>query len=107
MKKYFLNFNSTPLTSDSALFPGKNIPNIAKSNGIFPGKGRGDKDFILTYLGSLTAEVFLHHCLFFSILTIFRRKRGVEVRPKVQTLGPSHFHILESFKHFSNSVFVC
>ena len=46
MKQYLSNFDSTPLTFDPALFPGKNIPNIAKSNRIFPGKGRGDKDFI-------------------------------------------------------------
>ena len=49
-----------------AIFPGKNIPNIAKSNHIFPGKGRGDKEFILTYLDSSMAEVFLHYCLIFS-----------------------------------------
>ena len=80
------------LTFDPALFPGKNIPNIAKSNRIFPGKGRWDKDFILTYLDSPMAEVFPHYCLFFSILAIFRRKRGVIVAPKVLTLGPFLFH---------------
>ena len=47
------------------MFPGKNIKNIAKSNRIFPGKGRDDKDFILTYLDSSMAEVFPHCCLFF------------------------------------------
>ena len=46
MKQYLSNFDSTPLTFDPALFPGKNVPSIAKSNRIFPGKGRGDKDFI-------------------------------------------------------------
>ena len=47
---YLSNFDSTLLTCDPALFPGKNIPNIAPSNRIFPGKGRRDKNFILTYL---------------------------------------------------------
>ena len=74
------NFDSTPLTCDPALFLCKNIQNIAKSNGIFPGKGRRDKDFILTYLDSSVA------------LKFFRITRGVEVRPKVLTLGPSLFH---------------
>ena len=58
MKQYLSNFDSIPLTLDTALFPGKNIPNIAKINRIFPGKGRGDKDFILTYVDS---SVFLHY----------------------------------------------
>ena len=39
MKLYLLNFNSTPLTCDPALLPGKNIPNIAKSNRIFSERG--------------------------------------------------------------------
>ena len=74
------NFDSTPLTCDPALFLSKNIQNIAKSNGIFPEKERRDKDFILTYLDSSMA------------LKFFRITRGVEVRPKVLTLGPSLFH---------------
>ena len=74
MKKYLSNFDSTPLTCDPALFPGKNIPNIAKSDRIFPGKGRRDKYFILAYLESSKGEVFWHCCLFLSILAIFRRK---------------------------------
>ena len=65
MKKYLSNFDSTSLTCDPALFPGTNIPNIAKSNPIFHGKGKEDKDFILTYLDSSVAEVFPHYCLFF------------------------------------------
>ena len=50
MKQFLLNFDSTSLTCDPALFPGKNVPNVAESNRIFPGKGGQDKDFILTYL---------------------------------------------------------
>ena len=86
------NFDSIPLTCDPALFPSKSIPNIAKSNRILLGKGRGDKDFILTYLDSSMAEVFSRHCLFFSILAVFRRKRGVKVGPKVLTVGLPLFH---------------
>ena len=63
MKQYLLNFDSTLLTCDPALFPDKIIPNIAKSNRIFPGQVRGNKD--LTYLDSSMAEVFPHYCLFF------------------------------------------
>ena len=92
MKQYLLNFDSTPLTCDPAQFPGKDIPNIAKTNRIFPGKAREDIDFILTYLDSSMAEVFSRYCLFFSILTIFRRKRWVKLGPKVLTLGLSLFY---------------
>ena len=87
-----LNFDSKTLTFDTALFPGKNSPNIAKSNCIFPGKRRGDKTLILTYFDSPMAEVFSHYCLFFSISAIFRRKRGVKAGTKVAILGPSLFH---------------
>ena len=58
MKQYLSNFDSDPLTCDPALFPGKNIANIAKSNRIFPGKVREDKDFILRYLDSSMVEDF-------------------------------------------------
>ena len=71
-------------------FPDKIIPNIAKSNRIFPGKGRGDKEFIWHIW--ITQWVKTPYCLFFSILAIFRRKIGVKVSPKVLTLGPSLFH---------------
>ena len=63
MKQNLSDFDSTPQICDPNLFPGENIPNIAKSYRIFPGKGREDKDFILTYLGSSMAEVFPHHYL--------------------------------------------
>ena len=72
MKYYLSNFDSIPLTCDLTVFP--------------------DKDFILTYLDSSMAEVFPHFCLFFLILTIFRRRRGVKVGPKVLILRPSLFH---------------
>ena len=42
------------------------ISHILKSNHIFPGKGREDKHFILTYLNSSMAEVFA------ALLLIFR-----------------------------------
>ena len=86
-----------------ALFPGKNSPNIAKSNRIFPGKGRGDKSLILSYLDSSMAEVYPHCCLFFSILAIFRGETGVKVGSKVPTLGSSLFHKnLNSSKNFQS-----
>ena len=71
MKEYLSNFDSLPLTYDSALFPGKNIANIAKISRIFGEKGRGDKDFILLYLDSSMTEVFPHYFLFFFILIFF------------------------------------
>ena len=69
-----------------------NSLNIAKSNCTFPGKGRGDRDLILTYLDSPMAEDFPHYCLSFLDLAIFRGKRVVKVGLKVQILGPSLFH---------------
>ena len=82
-------FDSNPLIYDPTLFPGKNRTIITSSNRVFPGKGRGDKILILTYLDGPMAEVFPHYCLFLSILAIFREKRVVKVGLKVQTLGPS------------------
>ena len=79
--------------SDPTVFPGEIIPVITKSNCIFPGKARGDKNFILTCSDSSMAEVFLHCYLFFSILTIFRTKTA--------NFGSVPFPwILESFKNF-------
>ena len=65
------NFDSTPLTCDLTMFPGKNYPNITKSSHIFPGKGRWDKEFILKYLDSLMTEVFPHDCFFFFFFFFF------------------------------------
>ena len=92
------------------VFLGKIIPNNPKSNRIFAGKGRGDKDFILTYLDSSMVEVFPLYCFsFFSILTIFSWKRWVKIGPKVLTLGPSLFHKYSNLQNIFNifSVFVC
>ena len=89
------------------MFPVKNNPNIANSNRVFPGKGRGDTAFILTYLDSQIAEVFPHYCLSFSIVAIFRKKRVVKVGLKVQTLGPIFFMKTQILQFFSNNVFVC
>ena len=77
--KILSNFDSNLLICDSTLFPGKNIPNIAKRNRVFPGKGRGDRALILTYLDSPMAEGFLLYCLSFSISAIFREKQVVKV----------------------------
>ena len=89
MKQVLSNFDSRPLTCDPALLPGKNSLNIGKSNRIFPGKGRGDKAFILTYLDSPTVEVFLP-CFLTS--AIFRGKQGVKVRPKMPSFGSFLFN---------------
>ena len=70
--KILSNFDSNPLICDPTLFPGKNSPNIAKNNRVLPGKGRGDKALILTYLDSPMVEVFLHYYLSSSISAIFR-----------------------------------
>ena len=91
MKQHLSNFDSAPLTCDPTVSSGKIIPNSAKSNRIFPGKGREDKDFILTCMDSSMAEVFPHCCLFFSILTIFMKKRELKVGPEVLTFFFSYF----------------
>ena len=59
------NFDSNPFICDSILFLGKNSPNIANSNLVFPGKGKGDRVLILTYLDGPMADVFPFYCLFF------------------------------------------
>ena len=82
-----LNFDSCPCMSDYPLFPGKNSPNRAKGNHIFPGKGRGDRPLILPYLDSQMAIVLLENIYVF-ILATFRRKQGVEMG---QILGTSRF----------------
>ena len=87
--KMLSNFDSYPLIFDPNLLPGKNSPNIAKSNHVFLGKGAGDRALILTYLDSPMAEVFPSYCLYFG--------------PKVQTLDSYRFY--ESFNFFSNNVF--
>ena len=46
------NFNSDHLTCDLALFPAQNSPNSAKSNCIFPRKGRGERALTLTYFSN-------------------------------------------------------
>ena len=74
-----------------ALFPGKNIPNIAKRNHIFPGKGRGDKDFILTYLDSSMAEVFPHYCLIFSDFGHLQDKKRGQCWTKSANFGSVSF----------------
>ena len=103
--KIFSNFDPNPLICGPTLFFGKNSPNISKNSRAFSGKGRGYRLLILTYLDSPIAETFLHNCLSFSILAVFREKRVVKFGPKVQTLGPPLFYLkLESFKFFSNNV---
>ena len=70
----------------------KSRPNIAKSNRVFPEKGRGDQALSLKYLDSPMAKVFPTTGYIFSIQSIYREKWVVKVGPKAQTLDPSLFH---------------
>ena len=105
--KILSNFDFNSLICVPTLFPGKNIPNTAKSNRVFPGKGIRDRALILTRLDSPMAEVSLHYDLSFSILVIFKGKRVVKVGPKVQTLGPSLFHESLNPSSFFQTMFLC
>ena len=100
------SLDSNTLICDPTLFPGKNSPNIAKSNRVFPGKGKEDKALILTYLNSPMAEVFPHYSLSFSISAIFRGKRVIKVGPKVKTLGSSLFHENSNPSNFFQTMFL-
>ena len=80
--KILSNFDSNPLTCNPSLLAGKNSPNIAKGNRVFPGKGRGDRALILTYLDSPMGEDFPYYCLSFSISAISRGIRVVKVGRK-------------------------
>ena len=93
--KILSNFDSNPLICDPTLFPGKNSRNIANSNRVFSGKGRGDRVLILTYLDSQIADVFPHLCLSFSILGILREKLVVNF---ANFWSISFLWKLESFK---------
>ena len=90
--KILTNFDYNPLICHPTLFPGKNSPNIAKSDRIFPGKRKEDRALILTYLNNPMDEVFSSCSLSFSISAIFSGKRVIKVGPKVKTLGSSLFH---------------
>ena len=41
--KILSNFDSNALICNPTVFPGKNSPNIVKSNRVFRGKGRSDR----------------------------------------------------------------
>ena len=100
------HFDSDPPTCGRALFLAKNSPNSAKSNRIFPGKERGDRALILTYFDNPMADVFSHDYLFFSILVIFKGNRGSNLNQKCKFWIRRFSTKLESFKKFSNKVFV-
>ena len=96
------------MTCDPALFSDKNIPNIAKSNRVFPGKGRGDKEFIWHNWITQWVKFFCPTALFIILFVHLQEKTGVKVGPKMLTLGPSLFHkYLNLSKKISNTVFVC
>ena len=98
-------FHSDSWTCNHVLFPAQNSPNRTKGNCIFPVKGRGDRALILPYLDRLMAEVFLEIDLFFSIPTIFRGKRVVKARTKVQTSRPSCFRRNLNFSKIIQTLF--
>ena len=104
--KILSNFHSNPLICDPTLFPSKNSPNIAKSNRAFPGKLRGHRSLILTYLENPMAEAFPNYYLFFSILGIFRGKSVVKVGSKVQTFSPSLFYENSNVSRFFQTMFL-
>ena len=81
--------------------PEKNSSNIAKSNRVFPGKGRGDRALILKYLDSPMAKVFPHYCLFFFYFGHLPGKTGVQSWNKCTNFGSvSLLWKLESFNFF-------
>ena len=61
------NFDFDPLTLDHASFFAKNSQNTAKSNCIFPGKGREGRPLILQHLNHPMAEVISFKYIFLSI----------------------------------------
>ena len=102
--KILSNFVSNPLICDPTLFLGKNSPNIAKSNCVFPGKGRGDRALILTYLNSPMAKVFLHFCLIFLDFDHLQGKKGGQSWTKSANFGfVSFLWKLKFFKFISNN----
>ena len=105
MKKHLSNFDSNPLICDPALFPGKNKTNIAKSNPIFPEKGREDKALILTYLDSPMAEDFPHYLFFFDFGHL-QGETGVKVGSKMLTLDPFFFHKNSNSSKISQTMFL-
>ena len=80
------------MTCDPRLVSCENSPNIAKSNRIFPGKGRGDKSLILTYLDNLNGWSFSALLLIFFYFGHLQEGTRVQIGPKVLNLDPSLFH---------------
>ena len=99
-------FGSNPLSCEPTLFPGKNNPNIHKSNRVFPGKRWWDRALTLTYLHTPMPEAFPLYCLSFLISVIFRGERVVKVGPKVQTLVPSLFQEYSNPSTFFQTIFL-
>ena len=104
--KILSNLDSFPLIYDPNLFPGKNSQDIAKSIRTFPGKGRGNRALIFTYLDSPMAEVFPYYCFFdFDHL---QGETGGQSWTKSANFGSVYFSWkLKTFRLFSNNVFIC
>ena len=99
-----IKFWFLPFVCDPTLFPGKISPNISNSNCVFPGKGRGDRALILTYLNSPMAKVFLHFCLIFLDFDHLQGKKGGQSWTKSANFGfVSFLWKLRFFKFISNN----
>ena len=106
--KIFSNFVSIPLYCDSTRFPTKNSSNIAKSNCVFPRKERGYRALILTYLDSPMANFFFPLLLiFFDFGHLQDETCGQSWTKKGKLWARFFFMKIESFKFFSNDIFVC
>ena len=94
------DFDYDPLICNPALFPVKNSPKSANSNRIFPGIRRKDQVSILPCT-DIPKKI-----LFFSILAIFRAKRGVTVGLKVKNFGCMLFLLFLDFSNSLSTVFL-
>ena len=106
-KTGYVKFWFWPFDFKPALFPATNIPNSAKCNRIFPGKGRRGKTLILSYLDSQLPEVFSEEYFYFRFRLSLGEKGKLKLDQKckfwVRLLNLSK---LEPFKKFSNNVFI-
>ena len=105
--KILSNFVSNPLICDPTLFLGKNSPNIAKSNCVFPGKRIGDRVVILTYL-KVQCLKFLSTTACLSDFGHVQLETSSQSWTKSTSVGSAFFPWkLESLKFFPTSTFVC
>ena len=89
--KILSNFDFNALICDAILFAGKNSTNIGKSNRVFPGKGRGDRALILTYLDSPVGCGFYRQLLIFFDLGHLQGETGGQSYTKSANFGSVSF----------------